>query len=93
MSWYIVSYDLRKEPDTAGYDAIYNALQSYPDWAWILESVWIVEGTSAKKIRDHLSKFLDDNDGLVVAELTGELCYQRVRKGTSKWLNERFACG
>ena len=92
MAYYLVTYDLRKEKDASGYEQIYDALKSYSDWCWPLESVWIVGGTSAKAILSHLSSVLDDNDGIIVAELTGELCFRRVKQGAAEWLRKRFVC-
>lgn len=92
MANYLVTYDLRKELDSEGYKKLYEALRSYGTYSWPLESIWIVEATSANAILSKLSPLLDDNDGLLVVKLTEELCYRRVKKGVPPWLDARFTC-
>lgn len=92
MAYYLVSYDLRKEKDAAGYEEIYKRLRSFTDWAWPLESVWIVESTSSSTVYDKIASAFDQNDGLLVAELTSSMCFDRPREGTEDWLKGRFTC-
>jgi hypothetical protein len=92
MPYYMVSYDLRREWSAADYDKLYERLQSFPDWCWPLESVWIVQSTSSSAVYNKIVSCFDVDDGLVVAELTGSLCFDKPQKDTDDWLSERFSC-
>jgi len=92
MPYYMVSYDLRREPSAEGYKRLYERLRSFPDWAWVLESVWIVQGSSSAAVYSALAPVFDANDGLVVAELTNSLCFDKPRQGAEDWLRGRFSC-
>jgi hypothetical protein len=94
MTWFMVSYDLRKEMSSDDYTKLYERLKSFSDWAWVLESVWIVRSTSSSAVYNHIAPVLDRNDGLIVAELSGSLCFDKPRGGISneQWLSARFTC-
>lgn len=69
MNLYFVSYDLR----TPGrdYSELYAKLESLGAKR-ILESEWALKGTySVTDLRDELKKYLDSNDRLMVAKVTG----------------------
>jgi len=68
MSLYILSYDLRKQRD---YKTLYDELTKLNAIS-VLESDWCFKriNTNAKDLRDHFKKFIDDADGLFVAEIT-----------------------
>lgn len=92
MTYHMVTYDLRKEMTSEGYKKLYETLQSFDDWAWVLESVWIIAGSSSSSVYNKIAPCLDENDGLIVAELTGSLCFDKPDKGTDAWLTGRFTC-
>jgi hypothetical protein len=67
MSIYLVTYDLRKPGQN--YDALYDALKSYP-YCHDLESVWFIQSNrNSGDIRDHLKGFIDANDRLFVSRV------------------------
>jgi len=67
MPRYIISYDLRKKRD---YKTLYDELAKF-NAVSILESDWCFEriNTNAKGLRDYFKKFIDDDDGLFIAEI------------------------
>ena len=91
MAWYVISYDLRREISSHDYQLLYQALSSAVEYCWPLESIWIVE-TELKPseiiTRLMSANILDDNDGIVVLEITGVGNYRRVvNKQTADWLD------
>lgn len=93
MAWYVVSYDLRREMSREGYDRLYLALKSAADFCWPLESLWIVETPLAPSaVIAALLRVgaLDDNDGIVVLEITGKGDFRRVvNQEVVDWLNRK----
>ncbi len=88
MACYIVSYDLRQPG--RNYNALYEALRTYSQWARVNESVWaIVTSSSAVQIRDHLSQHVDANDRLFVIKSGVEAAW-RNSICKSEWLKENL---
>ena len=77
MAAFFVSYDLRKP--TRDYSNLYTRLAAWKALA-VLESVWIITSTDATSvsIRDDLAQYVDSNDGLLVARLTGEAAWRNL---------------
>ena len=87
MKCYIISYDLRRNRN---YDALYDAIKSYPKWARIVESTWaVVTSKSAVQIRDHLIQVLDDDDRVFVVKSGAEAAWRNVRC-RDKWLKDNL---
>lgn len=90
MSWYVVTYDLRSEISAADYRRLYGVLSGAVDFCWPLESVWIIE--TPRKPSEVIgvlknAGILDDNDGIIVLEITGVGDFERVHDaGTAQWL-------
>lgn len=73
----IVTYDLCGTGKD--YDDLISAIKSYSGWAKITESAWlIVSDDSCADIRDNLLTYMDSDDRLFVATLTGEAAWQNV---------------
>jgi len=68
MALYFLEYDLRKQRD---YKKLYDELAIFKAIR-ILKSLWCFkcERTSAESLRDHFFRFIDNDDGLIVAEVT-----------------------
>ena len=66
---YLVSYDLiAPEQD---YPALIDAIKSYSSYCRILKSQWLVYSTdTAEEIYLYLRKYIDENDRILVCELT-----------------------
>ncbi|CAN5901381.1 MAG: hypothetical protein H0U67_02570 [Gemmatimonadetes bacterium] len=69
MAKYLITYDLKKTKD---YPRLWNALGQLGACRALL-SVWLLRSnSSAVQIRDHLRSFIDADDKLLVAAMTGE---------------------
>lgn len=65
----LVAYDLNKSGQN--YDRLISYIKSYRVWAKINQSVWYIKSDkSATQIRDELSRYIDDNDSVFVAEMS-----------------------
>ena len=74
MALYLLTYDLRKEG--RDYNTLYEELAKF-NAVRILESVWCFNRihTDAKGLREYFKQFIDDNDGIFVAEITDWASY------------------
>lgn len=91
MAWYAVSYDLRKEFSPEAWERIGKALRSAFDWCTPLYSFWIIKtGLAPSGVINTLLHIgaIDDNDGIVVLEITGKGDFRRVKdQDCVDWLN------
>lgn len=80
---YAISYDLRKPG--RDYKTLWDELNRLGAKR-MLKSHYVVRriNTSAKGMRDHLAKFIDANDGLLVIELDGAASAWRNLESTPK---------
>ena len=70
----IISYDLLK-PGT-NYDGLISRIKKYSGCCKLTESCWLVSTTcSAVQVRDDLKLYMDANDRIFVAALTGEAAW------------------
>ena len=77
MSSKIIEYDLRAPG--RNYNDLYKAIKAYGTWAHITESTWFIKtADSCSTVRDNLLAYLDGNDRLFVAELTGNAAWKNV---------------
>lgn len=84
MSSFIISYDLISNKD---YDSLYDAIKAYGVYAHILESVWIIKSSdSSVTIRDNLASYMDSDDKLFVAKLSGQSAWRNLSSEISNWL-------
>jgi len=94
LSWFVVTYDLRQEITATDYNRLYKVLAGAVEFCWPLESVWIIE--TPRKPSEVISilkdsSILDDNDGIIVLEITGVGDFERVRNTeTANWLREHI---
>jgi hypothetical protein len=68
MASFVLSYDLRNQRD---YQPLWDELARF-NAVRVLESLWWFERyqTKAAGLRDHFRQFLDQDDGLMVMEIT-----------------------
>jgi hypothetical protein len=74
----LITYDLI----TPGkdYEKLWAAIKSYSSWCKVTESCYIISSSSTcTQIRDYLKQFIDNNDRLFVANLTGETAWVKVQ--------------
>lgn len=86
MSSFLISYDLISDKD---YSKLYESIRNYGSFAHVLESVWIIKSSaSSSEIRDNLKSYLDSDDKLFVARLTGESAWKNLSKEVSDWIKD-----
>ncbi|MEK4030711.1 CRISPR-associated protein Cas2 [Pseudobacillus sp. FSL P4-0506] len=81
MSAKIITYDL----DSPGqnYQLLIAEIKRYPNCVKITESCWVINNDqSCVDVRDNLKRFIDENDRLLVARLSGEAAWINVICGT-----------
>ncbi|MFV5263841.1 hypothetical protein ACMUMS_09780 [Acinetobacter courvalinii] len=90
MKSYMIGYDLNKSGKD--YDGLINKIKDIADnWWHHLDSTWIIKSSkSAKEIRDLLSPYIDQDDELLVAGLTGEGAWKGFNSNGSKWLKDHL---
>lgn len=85
-----IGYDLNREG--ANYSKKDAALrkhikEKYPTyWAHLDSAFIVVTNLTAEQVRDDLLAFVDDNDELLVAKLTGEGAWHGFDESGHKWL-------
>lgn len=85
---FVVGYDLH-EPEQ-NYDDLINAIESYPAWWGYLDSTYIVKtDDSVSDIRDNLHSYIDSNDKLLVAKLSGSWATSNM-SDESEWLSDHM---
>ncbi len=97
MSYYVVSYDLRKDGRLArqdDYGRVHDALRTAVDFCWPLLSFWIIETPlTPRGVINALLDVgaIDDNDGIAVLEITGIGDFRRLDSEEAiEWLNSRL---
>ena len=77
MNKIIVVYDLCG--DDKNYDGLIRRLKTFPKCIKINKSSWLINTTyNCEKVRDELKTYIDGNDSLFVAALTGEAAWYNV---------------
>ena len=89
MTSYEVCYDLRQPG--RNYEPLWARLRAW-NAVRVLESCWIVpEASSASALRDDLIRYVDANDGLFVAGMTGETAWTNLKGLADQFLKKKFA--
>jgi len=77
MTSLIIEYDLRAPG--RDYDSLFSAIKAYGIYAHITESTWFIKtNDSCIQVRDNLLAYMDTNDRLFVAALTGVAAWRNV---------------
>lgn len=86
---YLIGYDLNKSGQD--YTTLIEEIKRLGIWWHCLDSTFIVKSSSpATLIRDHLKKFIDSNDELLVVRLSGEGAWTGFSKECSDWLKNNL---
>ncbi|MDR7371762.1 CRISPR-associated protein Cas2 [Flavobacterium aquidurense] len=86
---YLIGYDLNKSGQD--YTTLIEEIKKLGTWWHCLDSTWIIKSSSnASIIRDHLKKFIDSNDELLVVCLTGEGAWTGFTEECSIWLKNNL---
>lgn len=77
MTSMIIEYDLCSPGQS--YDELYKAIKSYRVYAPITESTWFIKtDETCVQVRDKLMAYMDKNDRIFVAALTGVAAWRSV---------------
>jgi hypothetical protein len=87
----LITYDLVGTDETSSdYKRLIEHLKSYPNWARVVLSVWVIRtGKTPVQVRDDVKSFLDANDRLFVATLTGAAAWSNVMC-SNEWLKDHL---
>jgi len=86
---YLIVYDLNKSGQD--YTTLIEKIKKPGNWWHCLDSTFIVKSSStASLIRDHLKKFIDSNDELLILRLNGEGGWMGFKKECSDWLRKNL---
>jgi hypothetical protein len=92
MSVHSISYDLRNTGQN--YGGLIQQLKSIGDWCRPTESQWLVDTPmTAAQLRDRLLPFIDANDKLLVAEVTGVMAWHGLAPEVAEWIRIHFRAG
>lgn len=87
MKTYLISYDLIRPETSLGYTNLINAIKSFGPWAKPLESLWLIKSDlTSLQIVNNLSKYTDNNDKLLVIEVTNDWTSLRLPDAVVKWM-------
>jgi hypothetical protein len=90
MKTYMIGYDLSRPHQD--YAKLIEAIKSYANWWHCLDSTWLIKtGQTATQIRDYLRQYIDNNDELLVAGLTGESAWAGFNEECSTWLKNSIS--
>ena len=85
---YIIIYDLRAPG--RDYNMLYSAIKSYEHWGKMTESAWaVVSELNSEEIRDHLMKYIDTNDRLMVIK-SGQHAAWENAIAANDWLKQNL---
>ncbi len=92
MKTFLISYDLGLPETQSDYVVLSNYLKSlYTFWARPVKSVWIIKSDkNAAQIRDEIKLGLDQNDKLIVVELSGDWGTSNVSKEVTDWMKNNI---
>ena len=83
MNKIIVTYDLCGV--NKNYDGLIKRLERFPTGLKINKSSWLIKSNySCVEVRDELNKFIDSDDMLFVAKLTGESAWMKTDSSSSE---------
>lgn len=89
MKTLMIGYDLHRPGQE--YALLYEAIKSYGTHWHILDSTWLIyTSRSAEQVRDHLMQYIDRNDKLIVAGLSGEAAWYGFSAEGSAWLKQKL---
>ena len=89
MSVRLITYDLRQPG--RNYNDVYEGIKQLGSWWHCLESIWLVSTTySCSQIRDHLKRFIDANDDIVVLGLNENWATHGLSDECNNWLKNNL---
>jgi len=90
MNMILVSYDL--SAPGRDYPKLQEHLESYGEWAHLLESVWLIKTNStALQVCQAAEKVVDQNDKIFVIDITNKFAaWNNFDDEVSDWLKSRI---
>ena len=89
MKSYLIGYDLNKTGQD--YETLIEQIKKLGTWWHCLDSTWIIKSDlTATQIRDNLQSYIDSNDELLVAKLSGEAAWIGFGDECSNWLKNNL---
>lgn len=86
---YLIGYDLNKSGQD--YTTLISEIKKLGTWWHCLDSTFIIKSSSsAVEIRNHLIKFIDSNDKMLVVYLNGEAAWTGFSIECSNWLKNNI---
>ena len=87
MAHFLISYDLVKRKD---YEKLITELERLNGHKCLL-SAWLLDAEcTAAELRTHLKQYIDDDDRLIVAQITTAPAPSKCFQGTNDWIKARF---
>ena len=85
---YLISYDLSIPEASEDYRRLIKRIQSYPDYATPLKSVWLIKSSeTVLQVRDALKLILDENDRLLVIDVTAaDWACKSIKTDVTSWM-------
>lgn len=82
----MICYDLNSPGQE--YTVLHEQIKTYGTWWHHLDSTWIVKTSkTATEIRDHLGKYIDSNDELLVVKFGSSWAGKGFKKKGFDWLH------
>ena len=90
MSTKLIAYDLNGPGQN--YNDLITAIKALGAWWHHLDSTWLVKSTlSTSQIRDRLKPYLDNNDEILVVNVTEDArSWSGFNESGSKWLRDTW---
>ncbi len=87
-----INYDLVAPGQN--YEKLFGYVKSHGTWAKPLKSMFFVRTTkSAATVRDEIKAYTDNNDKVVVVDVTGDIWATTFSDDTTKWMVEQMRVG
>ena len=87
MAFFLISYDLVKDKD---YKTLIDEIKRIGGARCELSAWFVEQNMTAFALRDHLKKFIDDDDKLVVIEFSKKPAYTISFTTGADWIRARF---
>lgn len=87
MHTYLISYDLHQPH--RDYTTLHKHLESYPNWAKPLESVWLIKSSlPIADLRNKVQTYMDKDDRLLVIDVTSDAAAwsTNLPSNVAKWI-------
>ena len=92
MKTILVSYDLNGHESRQAYTDLIDRIKKYSTWAKPLESLWLIKtDDSVSDVRDTLKPYIDENDELLVLDVTSRSWATRgISAKVNDWIKENL---